>query len=122
MTSPAERRSKRDDSDRRVRERSPPPPVVIAVSLAPRLRSQLLGRSRVPSTACAVLLSALLTQSGASSPDAEFWRWFEVNARRLAAGQRPSEAVLDEIQRELQKAEPELAFELGYEGPGVPRV
>lgn len=76
----------------------------------------------MPLTASAVVLSAIVSQLAPSSPAAEFWRWFEGNARRLAAEQRPSEATLDEIQGELQKAAPGLAFEIGYEGAGVPRV
>lgn len=65
---------------------------------------------------------ALLAQPSPSKADATFWEWFEGNARRLAAVQQPSEKLLDEVQRELQKAEPGLAFEIGFEGPKEPRV
>ena len=70
----------------------------------------------------AALFCALLSRAELPSRDAEFWQWFQGNAAHLATEQRPSEASLDALQRELQKAEPGLAFEIGYDGPGAPRV
>ncbi len=76
----------------------------------------------MPFATGALLGLVLIAQPAPSKADAVFWQWFEGNARRLAAAQRPSEQLLDEVQRELQKAEPGLAFEIGYEGPRAPRM
>lgn len=65
---------------------------------------------------------ALLAQPAPLQADAAFWRWFQENASRFTATQRPSERLLDELQHELHKAEPGLAFEIGYEGRKAPRV
>ena len=73
--------------------------------------------------ACSACLTAVLAAGPApATPDARFWAWFEANAGRLAAAKPPSEALLDEVQRELQRAAPGLAFELGRDGPGGPSV
>lgn len=77
-------------------------------------------------TAVLMLGLALGAESApASTPaDAAFWRWFQANAARLSAevAKGPSERLLDEVQREIRKAVPGVAFELGFEGPRKPRV
>lgn len=52
------------------------------------------------------------------SREAAFWRWFEANESRLFDFEKDQERVFDELQAQLHRIEPRLAFEFGPKRDG----
>src|SRR5689334_11672311 len=57
-------------------------------------------------------------RSSTTAAAAEFWRWFQANAERLAPGAQQPDELMDELGAALERVEEGLTFELEADRQG----
>ncbi|THC42778.1 hypothetical protein [Massilia sp. Mn16-1_5] len=58
-------------------------------------------------------LTAALPARAATTPEQEFWTWFQANESMLFDFERDQERIFDRLQRAMHKVDPDLVFEFG---------